>query len=142
MRKATGYFKKIDFVFFNERQIRAMVRDIRNGAVEHEANGSGISDPTAAQAIRNIIPIKTIYVNGYRLEWPESWLHVVDVVKAKCLEYNKSYLRVLDWYYKRVPYQQVCEEISVEQSTLSKMWKEVRHLQELCAVQEGLIRVF
>lgn len=142
MSKVCGYFKKIDFVFSNEGQIRATVRDIRNDTADHEHNGNGVSDPTAAQAIQNVTPIRQIYVNGYRLEWPEAWLHVVDVVKIKCAECNKSYLRVLDWKYKRIPYQQVCSEIGVEQSTLSKMWNEVQHLQELCAVQEGLIRVY
>lgn len=139
MGKEQPYFKKIDWVFFNERAIRAIVLDIRNDIGKHEHNGSGVSDPTAAQAMRNVMPIRAISLYGCRLEWPEAWLRVVDMVRAHL---DERYRAILEGHYKRHTQEKMTRKANSSQSTVSRMWKEIRHVQELCAVQEGLIRVF
>lgn len=139
MGKERPYFKKIDWVFYNERAIRAIVLDIRNGVNDHESNGSGVSDPTAAQAIRNVTPIRSIHLYGCRLEWPEAWLHVTDMVRTLL---DTPLRKVMEGHYRRQTQVRMTQEVNVNQSTVSKMWREIRHVQELCAVQEGLIRVY
>lgn len=139
MEKHNGYFKKIDFVFYNAGKIREAVDEAKNGAAEHNSNGSGVSDPTAAQAIHNMMPVKVVQVCGSKLEWPEAWLRVVDIVYLKC---DNIHLAILQARYGGENYKKTCHRLSIAQSTYSRMWANVRHCQELCAVQEGLIRVF
>ncbi len=140
MEKHNGYFKKIDFVFFNAGKIRELVKEAKMGAsIEHNTNGSGVSDPTAAEAMHNMMPIRFITLQGNRLEWPERWLHVVDMVYLLCDEFLLSVLRAK---YNNENYKTTCRRLSIAQSTHSKMIAKIKHYQELCAVQEGLIRIF
>ena len=56
-----GYYRKIDFVFYNEQAIRDAIEDAREGARPRtERNGSGVGDPTASTAIRNITPLISV----------------------------------------------------------------------------------
>lgn len=137
--RSMGYFKKIDFVFANEKKIRELVMEAKQGSGEHGANGGGVSDPTAAQAIHNVMPIRFITVNGSRLEWPEAWLRVIDMVRMRC---SAEQIVVLQGMTMKESYHKTLRKLNVSQSTLSRMRHEVRHFQELCAVQEGLIRIF
>jgi hypothetical protein len=142
MDRSSGYVKKIDFVFFNERKIRQLVREAKEESVRggHGANGSGISDPTAAQALHNLLPIKFVMIKDTRLEWPEAWLHVIDMVRTRL---DPRHLIVMNDHYNKVHYSRTQIKLDVQaQSTISRMMSEVRHLQELCAVQEGLIRIY
>lgn len=139
MEKRNGYFKKIDFVFFNAAKIREAVTDAKYGPMEHGVNGSGVGDPTATQAIHNIMPVRFIRVEGNQLEWPEAWLHVYDMVRAMC---DAIELDVMQAHYGDENYKKTCRRLNIAQATHSRLWGQVRHYQELCAVQEGLIRVF
>lgn len=139
MEYSKVHFKKIDFVFFNAGKIRDAIVEARCGRVEHNVNGSGIGDPTAAQAMHRIMPIKAVVIDCKRLEWPESWMRVVDAVYNLC---DERHLYVLAAKYGGENYKRVCQQLHIAQSTHSKMWSEIRRFQELCAVQEGLIRIF
>jgi hypothetical protein len=139
LEKHNGYFKKIDFVFYNAHKIREAVEEAKFKPIDHNANGSGVGDPTAAQAIHNILPIKYVTVEGKRLEWPEAWLRVYDVTISKC---TPIMLGVLRAFYNDENYIKTCDRLGISQPTHSRLKGQFRHIQELCAVQEGLIRVF
>lgn len=139
MERRSGYFKKIDFVFFNVRKIKDAVMDEKFGGVARNNNGSGVSDPTAAAVMHHMLPIRVITINGSQLEWPEKWLHMVDMVYTMC---DESHMTLLNARYGGENYKKTCRRMSIAQSTYSKMWSRIRHYQELCAVQEGLVRIF
>lgn len=139
MEKHNGYFRKIDFVFYNANKIREAVQDAKYKPIEHSVNGSGVGDPTAAQAIHNIMPIRFVTVEGNQLEWPEAWLRVYDMTYKLC---NALQLEVLMAFYRDEDYKKTCEHLNISQPTHSRLKGQFRHVQELCAVQEGLIRIF
>lgn len=139
MEKHNGYFKKIDFVFQNKGKIREAIKEAREGVSRHrECNGSGLSDPTAAQAVNNVMPLRFVKIDDGILEWPEAWLRVVDMFYTIC---DPVFIDVMESKYAEEPYQKTCDRIGISQPTRSRYWGKVRHLQELCAVQEGLIRI-
>ena len=134
-----GYFKKIDFVFFNAKKIRKAIDEARQDKGHKNFNGSGIADPTAAVVINNLSPLRYVFIGGNRLEWPERWLKLVDLVYANATDFGRE---CLDGFYVRgESYEATYTRIHVHQSTHSRAWKELKHLQELYAVQLGLIRV-
>lgn len=133
------YLAKIDFVFFNRRRIEKAVREARADKGKKNYNGSGVSDPVAAVVLNNLSPLLFVYIDGRRLENPETWLNLIDLVYRNVSDIGKS---LLDSRYVR------CESsvasymrADISQSTFSRMWKKIEHLQELYAVQLGLIRV-
>ena len=74
-----SWIRKIDFIFFNETEIRLLVADARNNLkVPIVRNSSQIPDPTAKEAIANLTPIKSITIKGKELNRPEDWLKVID----------------------------------------------------------------
>jgi hypothetical protein len=139
MKKECGYFKKIDFVFYNKKKIQAAIDEIRQDKGHKSYNGSGVSDPTAAVVINNLSPIRYAMIDGRRLEYPERWLKLVDLVYKNASDTGKILLDGLYVYHKKS--RDVYESIPIEQPTFSRYWKDIKHIQELYAVQLGLIRV-
>lgn len=133
------YLAKIDFVFFNRGRIEKAVREAREDKGKKNYNGSGVSDPVAAVVLNNLSPLMFVYIDGRRLEKPETWLRLVELVYRHVSDVGKS---LLDSRYVR------CESsvdsyirANISQSTFSRMWKKIEHMQELYAVQLGLISV-
>ena len=90
------YFKKIDFIFHNERKIRRLVYENRNDCVKPEIrNGSGLSDPTANDAIKNLTPLPSITICGEVLKFPESWLEVIDKTYNWCKRQSVTHFESL-----------------------------------------------
>lgn len=139
MERSKSYFQKIDFVFFNAGQIRDAVIEAKCGHVKTKGNGSGIGDPTASKAIYEMMPVQSVLVESKRLEFPEAWMRVVDAVYRLC---DKRHSYVLSSKYGGISYHRVCQQLHISQSTHSKIWADIRRFQELCAVQEGLIKIF
>ena len=95
------YIRKIDFVFYNESEIRDLIFDERNRvSVPELRNGSGISDPTARDAINNLSPIPSVTIAGQELKWPERWIVVVDKTYNWAKLNNKLKLKVAKMKYK------------------------------------------
>jgi hypothetical protein len=131
--------RKIDFVFYNERAIREAVLDAREGAGKSAArNKNHIGDPTAAKAIRNVTPLRSVRVRGMHLEWPEHWLKVVDAVYAWCT--GDRQVVAADRYHG-VDYADTCVKLSISTKTYYNILNEVRQRAALCAVQLGVIKV-
>lgn len=138
-RTGTEYMRKIDFVFYNERAIREAVLDAREGAGKSAArNKNHIGDPTAAKAIRNVTPLRSVRVRGMHLEWPEHWLKVVDAVYAWCIGDRQV---VAEDRYHGVDYADTCVKLSISTKTYYNILNEVRQRAALCAVQLGVIKV-
>ena len=138
-RKQAGYFTKIDWVFYNARKIKKAVEEARSDKGNKTRNGSGIADPTAAVVLNNLSPLRYVVFDGKRLEYPERWLKLVDLVYKNVNDIGRE---CLDGLYRRnETKKQTYTRINIEQSTHSRAWKEIKHIQELYAVQLGLIRV-
>ncbi|MBR3459146.1 MAG: hypothetical protein IKH16_13495 [Selenomonadaceae bacterium] len=137
-KTGNGYIRKIDFVFYNEKQIREAVLDARNRPRMPEQNGSGIGDPTASTAIRNVTPLRGVTVKGELLEWPEDWLRVVDATYAWC---DNDRLIVARDRYSGVDYRLTCAKITISGKTYYNFLDDVRVYASLCAAQLGLIKV-
>ena len=74
-----AWIRKIDFVFYNEAEIRLLVKEARSKLEEHAIKRSGgTADPTAREAISNLTPVKSITLKGKELSRPEDWLQVID----------------------------------------------------------------
>lgn len=133
------YFAKIDFVFFNREKIRKAIKEARDDKGKKNCNGSGISDPVAAVALNNLSPLLFVYIGDRRLEKPETWLQLTDLVYIKASDVEKSLLD--SRYVRNESSEDSYHRVKIEQSTFSRMWKDIKHIQELYAVQLGLIRV-
>ena len=138
-RNRPPYFSKIDYVFYNRDKIKRAVEEVRQDKGNKSYNGSGISDPTAAVVINNLSPIRYAVIDGRRLEYPERWLKLVEMVYKNTSDTGKILLDGLYVYHKKS--KEVYESIPIEQPTFSRYWKDIQHIQELYAVQLGLIRV-
>lgn len=134
-----GYFTKIDFVFYNAQRIKKAVEEARADKGNKSYNGSGISDPTAAVVLNNLSPLRYVVLDAKRLEYPERWLKLVDLVYKNVNDIGRACLD--GKYVKRESSKQTYTRINIEQSTHSRAWKEIKHIQELYAVQLGLVRV-
>ena len=139
-RTGTEYVKKIDFVFYHEHDIREAVRDARAGSRPQEGlrGKNHISNPTEAQAIRNVSPIRRVKVCGEYLVWPERWLEVVDAVYLWCDETHRNVAR--DRYSKK-DYRRTCMRLCISRTQYYRMLNNVRRRAALCAVQLGVVKV-
>ena len=104
-------------------------------------NASQISDPTASEAINNVMLLPYVKINDKNLELPEVWLDVVRGTYKWCKEQADNLYEIAKRRYKGIDYRKICSEMSISQSTLSKMIDKVKTRALLLAVQAGLIRV-
>lgn len=138
-RTGTEYMRKIEFVFYHEREIREAILDAREGAsAQSVRNKNKISNPTAAKALRNITPLRSVRVCGAPLEWPEHWMQVVDAVYSWC---TGDLLVVARDRYSGVDYADTCVKLSISTKTYYNLLTCVRQHAALCAVQLGVIKV-
>ena len=138
-RTGSRYIKIIDFVFYHERQIRQAMMEAREDVPRAEKNGSGISDPTATQAIKNATPLRFVNINGTRVERPECWVQVIDSTKLWFSQDNEKRI-VLHDMYENVDYRQTCAALSISPSTLHYFRQEIRTYAALCAANLNLLR--
>lgn len=135
-----GYYRKIDFIFFNEQKIRDAVEDARFGTTpKAERNGSGVGDPTASMAIRNITPLFSVKLGDGSLEWPEHWLTVIDETKRGT--HGDVLVAGMDFYAGET----ICNtmaKLSVSRTVCYELINEFRQFASMCAVQMGLIKIF
>ena len=138
-RRADGYVRKIEFVFYNEEKIRAAIMDARNLPRIPGDGGSQIGDPTASQAIRNATPLQKVRIDGECLECPEAWLAVVEATYKWC---DHDRLIVARDRYSGIDYRETCAKLSISDATRRRLLADIRHYASLYAVQAGLIRIF
>lgn len=141
-REKRPYMRKIDFVFYNERAIRAAVLDARNDTREvSPRNGSGLPDPTAYEAITNLTPIPAVEISGQLLEHPERWLTVVDKTYAWCQRQSDVHYEIARRRYNGEDYRKTCRELAISTNVLFPLMERVRMYAALQAAQFQLIFV-
>ena len=114
-RQNQPYIRKIEFVFYNEDEIRAAVFEARNepAFVPIIRNASGLSDPTAKEAIINLTPLPTVKVKGTELELPEKWLLVIDKTYAWAKKQGEVKYEVARRRYNGEDYRKTCSELHI-----------------------------
>ena len=142
-RSNEAYFRKIDFIFYNEEKIRVAVAEARlDDGRPHLRQRAGNSDPTATQAARNLTPLDKVMINCDEvIDYPERWLEVIDKTWAWAKKQKDCRYEVARRRYAREDYKKTCYELHISQSTCSKLLDLVKMYAALHAVQLGLIRV-
>lgn len=137
------YIRKVEFAFYNENEIRESVMEARYEGTPPPAirNGSGLSDPTASMAIRNLSPINSIEICGEVLVYPESWLVVIDKTYSWCKRQKRNYFGIASSRYKGVHFGRICAEFDIGVDKFYDIMNEVRNYAALQAAQLHLIYV-
>lgn len=141
-RSSEPYFRKIDFVFYNEAAIRKAVAEVRMDDGRPRLRSAQLSDPTATQAIRNLTPILKVTIAGEQsVEYPERWLEVIDKTWTWAKAQDDCRCEVARRRYAKEDYRKTCRELQISNSTRRRLFDFVRMYAALHAVQLGLIRV-
>lgn len=136
------YFQKIDFVFYNEEKIKQTVIEEREISFKPELrNGSGISDPTARNAIRNLTPLFSIKLCGIVLKFPESWLDVIQKTYSWCKRQSATHFESVRRKYLGEHYNSICHDLHISKTTFNNLIHRARQYAALQAVQLRLIFV-
>ena len=139
------WIKKIDFIFYNEKEIRLAVLEARNSGKPlcevPGRNASGVSDPTARDAMYNLTPLPVIKINGQDLRLPERWLIVIDKTYAWAKSQSDVHYEVARRRYAEEDYRKTCRELHISQQYQSKIMENIRIYAALQAAQFNLIYV-
>ena len=145
-RERESYMRKIDFMFYREKEIREAVYQARLnmtvGGTLRLINATGIPDPTATQAVRNLTPLKSVTLsNGEIIEYPEKWLEVIDKTYKYCSTQKDCRLEVARRRYRSEDYRKTCRELNISDTARRRLLELVKIYAALQAVQLGLIQV-
>jgi len=136
------YIKKIDFVFFNERKIRQAVFEWREGVIRPEVKGGNkISDPTAVKAIKNLTLLPSASIAGISLQYPETWLVVIDKTYNWCKRQSKLLFESVRKKYLGDNYKRICIDLHISPTTFNNCINRARMYAALQAAQLHLIYV-
>ena len=138
--------RKIEYMIRHERQIAEAVTEAKLAPRGHTGGApSGhnyVSDPTAAQAIRNADEVSLVEIDGGgRVEWPERWLKVVGAVRSWCGN-DTIRAEIFKRRYNGESYLSTCCFLRVTQHTYHDILQEIRQYAIQCACQVQLIKVF
>ena len=139
--------RKIEYMIRHEKAIAEAVTEAKLAPRGHTGGApsghSFVSDPTAAQAIRNADEVSLVEIDGGgRVEWPERWLRVVRAVRSWCGNDTVKAEILKRRYSSRENTFSTCLNIHVEKSTYYSILVEIRNFAIACAAQEQLIKVF
>lgn len=141
--KRTKAYSIVERMFRNLREIENAVLEKRSGhGTSCRAGGSGnpyISDPTAREAIENIMPIQSVELpNGAIIRDPETWIKLIHYVYN---EMSESERKIMQLFYSGKSAIAVSIECNVYESTVYRIRSECRHMGTELACQYGLVRV-
>ena len=139
--------RKIEYMIRHERQIAEAVTEAKLAPRGHTGGApsghSFVSDPTAAQAIRNADEVSLVEIDGGgRVEWPERWLKVVGAVRNWC---NNDIFKAAIFtrrYEQNENSHATCAAVNIEINTYYYFLREIRNYAAQCAAQCQVIRVF
>jgi hypothetical protein len=140
-----GNVRKIEWAIRNEKLIFEAVEEARCAPRGHTGGSptghSYVSDPTAAQAIRQAEEVYRVDVGGRPLEWPERWLTVVNAVRQWC---GRDAIRaeIFKRRYSGESYKSTCHAIHIADQTYHFALKEIRGFALQAAAQAQVIQVF
>lgn len=136
------YIRVIEFVFYNEREIRLAIMDARAESNSPELrNGSGLPDPTATTAIRNLSLVPFIVVGGQELKLPERWLTVVEKTYDWCKRQGEKYYEIARAKYNGEYFVKTCANIDVSITRFYEIIEKIKVYAALQAAQLNLIHV-
>lgn len=136
------FIKMIDFVFFNEKRIRQAVFEWRESVLRPEIkSGNKISDPTAAKAIKNLSVLPSVSIAGTNLQYPESWLEVIDKTYNWCERQSKLLFESVRKKYLGDHYKRICIDLHISPTTFNNFIKRARMYAALQAAQLHLIYI-
>lgn len=137
--KDRTYMKKIEFAFFNEKEIREAVEEAREDSKTPELrNGSGCPDPTASTAIRNLSPIPSVMIDGVELKSPESWLTVIDKTYNWCKRQGGKYYECARGRYKGECFVKTCVNAEV---SAAYFYDTIERIRNYAAIQAAWLRL-
>ena len=145
-RTREAYMRKIDFMFYREKEIREAVEKARlsehlTGTLRMVRSG-GIPDPTALQATKNLTPLRFVTISdGEVIDFPERWLEVIEKTYNYCARQKDCRFEVAKRRYKAEDYRKTCRELNISNVTRCRLMELVRIYAALQAVQLGLIQV-
>lgn len=134
----------IDFIFYNEKKIKESVIEELTCTTRPELkNGSGISDPTARDAIKHLDPINQITVCGRVIKFPEKWLVVIEKTYSWCKRQSETHFQAVHHFYNDKKgsgyYYTVCRQLSISVKTFYNLVDRAKMYAALQAVQFRLI---
>ena len=139
------WIRKVDFVFYNEKEVRLAVMEARNSGKPlcevPSRNASGVSDPTARDAMYNLTPLPVIEINGQDLRLPERWLIVIDKTYAWAKSQSDVHYEVARRRYNGEDYRKTARELHVTTPSVYKMMDNIKTYAALQAAQLNLIYV-
>ena len=137
------WVRKVDFVFYHEQEIRETILDERSTCASAPVvrNASGVSDPTAREAIYNLSPLPVVKIDGKELRLPERWLVVIDKTYAWAKSQSDVHYEVARRRYRGEDYRVTCRELSIDNSTRSRLMEKIRIYAALQAAQMNLIYI-
>ena len=142
-RSSKPWIRKVDFVFYNEREIREAVLEERDtcSSAPIVRNSSGVSDPTAREAIYNLSPLPVIRINGQELRLPERWLVVIEKTYAWAKSQSDVHYEVAKRRYRGEDYRVTCRELHISNTTRRNMFETIRIYAALQAAQMNVIYI-
>lgn len=142
-----SYFSQIDFIFYHEADIKDAVLQERFSSGNSSSSivavsESGMSDPTARQAVRNLTPLESVIICGeHNIKKPEHWLIVIEKTYKWCKQQRDCRYEVARRIYDGEDYRKSCHELNISNSTRRRLLELVQMYAALQAVQLGLIQV-
>lgn len=140
MSADSTYMKKIDYIFYKEAEIREQVLELKKKVAHNEIrNASSLSDPTAAEAIRNIMPVTAVVIDERILKYPEHWLEVVDLTKKQCRKWGETFYGILRGRYSGEDFKETCARFSISVDFYYRTLEKIRNYAALWAAWFHLI---
>ena len=138
--------RKIEYMIRHEKQIAEAVTEAKLAPRGHTGGApsghSFVSDPTAAQAIRNADEVSLVEIDGGgRIEWPERWLKVVGAVRAWCGN-DTIRAEIFRRKYGGEVYHATCAVLHIAERTYYDILAEIRGYALQCAAQVQVIKIF
>ena len=134
------YFRKIEYVFYNEAEIRELVQEEKLRIIRHEISGGSLSDPTAAQVLKDSTPVNVILIGKALLRYPEHWLEVVDLTKQWCEDCGDDFYQIMKRRYGfREEIKKTCANLSISADFYYKVVDKIKMHAALLAAYLHLI---
>lgn len=114
----------IQFCFRNETSIKRAIWESKldNATPKCPGHGSGISKPTEIQAMKNLQPIYSVTVLGETIYYPEKWVRLISMTKAKFnhtvqgVIYHTEFQLNLAWRERKKKREEIMRKLNLERS--------------------------
>lgn len=135
--------RKIDMIFYREKEIRRAVKNARLESVGGHTGGSSghalVSDPTAVQGIKAATELKSVTLyDGTVIRHPEKWLKVIDGTHKHLYDLEQ---KVIKRKYGNETYKKTCIDLQISTNTYYVIVNKARGFAVAAACQLGLIKV-